>query len=170
VNNAGMGENGALAEQSADDQETVTRLNVIAPMRLTRALVPGLLARRRGGVINVASEAAMLPGQPGGGVYAASKAFLASYGESLAAELRPHGLRATTVCPGFVRTEMTRGLQDQAPPSIVWVPVERVVAATLRAFAAGRPLVVPGAQYKLADAAVRLLPRPLLRAALRRGA
>lgn len=168
VNNAGMGEGGPLTEQSADVQEKVAGLNVIAPVRLTRALLPGLLERGRGGVINVASLSGMLPGQPDGGMYAASKAFLASYGQSVAIELGSHGLRATTVCPGFVRTELTRGLQDRRPPSIVWVPVERVVADTLRAFAARRPLVVPGVQYKLADAAIRLLPRPALRAAMRR--
>jgi hypothetical protein len=168
VNNAGMGESGPLAEQSADDQERVVRLNVIAPIRLTRAVAPGLLERGRGGVINVASAAAMLPGQPDGGVYSASKAFLGSYGESLAAEFAARGLRSTTVWPGFSRTDMTGGLQDQSPPSITWVSVERVVADTLRAFAAGRPRAVPGAQYKLADVLTRLLPLPLLRAVMRR--
>lgn len=169
VNNAGTGDGGPPSEMPADEQERVVRLNVIAPVRLARALAPGLLARGRGGVINVASLTAMLPGQPDGGAYAASKAFLASYGESLAADLAGRGPRVTTVCPGYARTEMTAGLQERGLPAVAWVPVERVVADTLRAFAAGRPLVVPGAQYKTADALLRLLPRPVLRAVLRRG-
>ena len=170
VNNAGVGDGGPATETTADDQERVVRLNVIAPMRLTRAIAPGLLERGRGGVINVASLTAMLPGEPDGGAYAASKAFLTSYGESLAAEFAGRGPLVTTVCPGWARTEMTAGLQERGLPSVAWVPVERVVADTLRAFAAGRPLVVPGVQYKTADVLLRLLPRPVLRVALRRGA
>ena len=170
VNNAGMGDGGTSAEMPADDQERVVRLNVIAPVRLARAIAPGLLDRGCGGVINVSSLTAMLPGQPDGGAYAASKAFLVSYGESLAAEFAGRGPRVTTVCPGWARTEMTAGLQERGLPAVAWVPVERVVAGALRAFAAGRRLVVPGGQYKAADALLRLLPRPALRAVLRRGA
>lgn len=170
VNNAGIGDDGPRTGHPADDQEQLTRVNVLAPLRLACAIAPELAARGRGGVINVASLAAMLPGQPGGGAYAASKAFLIAYSESLSAELKRHDVRVTVVCPGFVRTELTRELQAMSPPSLIWVSAERVVADALRGFAARRPLVVPGAQYKAADVALRLLPRSVIRMLLAVGA
>jgi short-subunit dehydrogenase len=165
VNNAGVGSGGTLEEVSADEQERQLRVNTVAPVRLVRAALPRMIEQRHGGVINVASMAASIPATPGSALYGAAKAFLRSYSEGLAAEVRGHGIRVVGVQPGFVRTAMTEGLQRTDPPSVVWVRADRVVAESLRALAAGRVSVVPGFQYKAADAVAQVLPRSLLRLA-----
>ncbi|MFE9247185.1 SDR family NAD(P)-dependent oxidoreductase [Nocardiopsis sp. NPDC006938] len=174
VNNAGRGDGGTFAEQDPGEIDAMIDLNVRAALHLARAVLPVQIARRADGfegplgVVNVASMAGEVPANPGGSVYGAGKKFLTVWSESVAAEVRRHGVHVTVVQPGFVRTDMTRGVQEQGMPEFAFVSKEQVVRDSLVAWSAGRPAVVPGAQYKLADGVLRLLPRPLIRAVARR--
>ncbi|QVQ50337.1 SDR family NAD(P)-dependent oxidoreductase [Spiractinospora alimapuensis] len=176
VNNAGVGGGGPLARQDLTDIQASIDLNVRAVVRLTHAAMSSMRRRRATGgprgVINISSMAGALPAMPGNAVYAAGKAFVRSFTESVALEETSHGLRATAVLPGYVRTPMTVGLQAADPPDVVWVSAERVVTESLRAFAAGRTHVVPGYQYKIADVLLGVVPGAVVRrgvlAAMRR--
>ncbi|MCP2339883.1 SDR family NAD(P)-dependent oxidoreductase [Actinomadura rupiterrae] len=161
VNNAGYGAFGAFAEIPIGDQLREVELNVNALMRLTHAALPGMLARGRGGVLNVASMSGFAP-SPGSAAYGATKAYVASFSESLHAEVIGQGVHVTALCPGFTRTE------DGHEPHPLWLRREDVARAGLDAVEAGRALCVPGVQYKAVMPALKVLPRPLLRAAANR--
>jgi uncharacterized protein len=163
VNNAGLGVTGTFAERTAAQAEHQIGLNVTAVVRLTHAALPAMLSRGHGGVLNVSSVAGFFP-SPGAAVYGASKAFVTSFSESLAAELKGTGVHVTALCPGFTRTRA----RDQAvsgPAGLAWLDADKVAAAGLEAVAAGRVLSVPGAQYKSALSLTRMVPRALVRSA-----
>lgn len=174
VNNAGRGDGGVFVDQGPDDIDAMIDLNVRAVLHLARAVLPVQIARaasgtdRRLGVINVSSMAGEVPSNPGGSVYGGGKKFIALWSESVSAEVRGKGVYVTTVFPGFVRTDMTRGVQEQGMPEFAFVAREQVVRDSLRAWSAGRSVVVPGAAYKTADGLLRVLPRSLVRAVARR--
>lgn len=174
VNNAGRGDGGAFTEQDPDEIDAMIDLNVRAVLRLARAVLPVQVARSAGGydgrlgVVNVSSMAGEIPANPGGSVYGAGKKFVTLWSESVAAEVRKQGVHVTVVLPGFVRTDMTRGVQEQGMPAFAFVPKEHIVRDSLVAWSAGRSAVIPGAQYKAADGVLRFLPRPLVRALARR--
>lgn len=161
VNNAGYGAFGAFAEQPLGDQLAQIELNVTALVRLTHAALPGMVERGRGGVLNVASMSGFAP-SPGSATYGATKAYVASFSESLHSEVADKGVHVTALCPGFTRTE------DDVPSTLLWLRRDDVARAGLDAVAAGRALCIPGMQYKAAFPALRLVPRPLLRAAVNR--
>jgi short-subunit dehydrogenase len=164
VNNAGFGSRGALADASPARQEAMLRLHTLAPMRLTQAALPVLLRNGRGAVVNVSSVASFL--YSGGNVnYCATKAYLTTFSEGLAAELRGTGVRAQALCPGFTRSEfhqrMDADIRDV--PSWMWMSAGHVVETSLRNLERGGPVVcVPGVRYKLAVLLLRLLPRRLI--------
>ena len=163
VNNAGLGVTGTFAERTAAQAEHQIGLNVTAVVRLTHAALPAMLSRGHGGVLNVSSVAGFFP-SPGAAVYGASKAFVTSFSESLAAELKGTGVHVTALCPGFTRTRA----RDQAvsgAAGLAWLDADKVAAAGLEAVAAGRVLSVPGAQYKSALSLTRMVPRALVRSA-----
>lgn len=174
VNNAGRGDGGTFADQDPAEIDAMIDLNVRAVLQLARAVLPVQIARRANGyteplgVVNVASMAGEIPANPGGSVYGAGKKFVTLWSESVAAEVRKHGVQVTVVLPGFVRTDMTRGVQEQGMPAFAFVPKEHIVRDSLATWSAGRSAVIPGAQYKAADGILRLLPRPLVRAVARR--
>jgi uncharacterized protein len=174
VNNAGRGDGGTFAEQDPAEIDAMIDLNVRAVLKLARAVLPVQIARRANGykeglgVVNVASMAGEIPVNPGGSVYGAGKKFVTLWSESVAAEVRGHGVHVTVVLPGFVRTDMTRGVQEQGMPAFALVPKEHIVRDSLIAWSAGRSAVVSGPQYRAADGLLRLLPRPLIRAVARR--
>lgn len=161
VNNAGYGAFGAFAELDLDDQLREIELNVTALVRLTHAALPGMLRRGRGGVLNVASMAGFAP-SPGSATYGATKAYVASFSESLHAEVIGKGVNVTALCPGFTRTS------DDGEANLLWLRRDDVARAGLDAVAAGRALCVPGAQYKAALPALKIMPRTVLRAAANR--
>ncbi|RPI49792.1 MAG: SDR family oxidoreductase, partial [Chloroflexi bacterium] len=103
VNNAGVGKRGVFAELDHDFQAAMVRLNVNAVVELTRLYLPGMRARHRGGVINVASNAAFQP-VPYMAVYAATKAFVLHFSEALAEEVGPGGVWVMALCPGATDT------------------------------------------------------------------
>src|SRR3954471_20420213 len=104
VNNAGFGTFGPFAETDLDQELRELQLNVVTLTHLTKRFLPGMLARRRGGVLNVGSTAGFQPG-PLMAVYYATKAYVLSFSEALAEELRNTGITVTALCPGPTRTE-----------------------------------------------------------------
>jgi short-subunit dehydrogenase len=166
VNNAGFGRSGRFVEVDADASAEQVELNVTALVRLTRAALPALVARGRGAVLNVSSVAGFQPG-PGAAVYAATKAFVTSFTESLHEELRGTGVTATALCPGYTRTEfqeVSGAVDDVAKlPSFAWLAADQVARDGLRDAAAGRVLSIPGTQYKAFVAAGSVVPRTLKR-------
>ncbi len=163
VNNAGLGVRSAFAEGDVADQERLLDLNVRAVLRLSGAAVPGMVGRGRGAVLNVSSVAGWLPF----GTYGASKAWVTTFTEGLAAELRGSGVTATALCPGYTRTEFhDRMGVRRTGPSWMWLDAQRVVAEGLADTERGRVVSVPTRRYKAAAALLQAAPRPLLRHAL----
>lgn len=169
INNAGFGLRGPFERQAPGELVDMIELNVRAPVELARALVPGMIARGHGAILNVASTAAFTAG-PGLAVYYASKAFLLSFSQALHEECRLHGVRVSCLCPGATATEFgaRSGLADSALFRRMQGPVEPVVSAGLAGLRANRAVVVPGWQNRLAVFATRVLPRSVARRGLYR--
>ncbi|MDQ2826481.1 MAG: SDR family oxidoreductase [Actinomycetota bacterium] len=159
VNNAGVGAQGRFAEIPLDWQDGQVRLNVLAPVRLTHAALQGMLARGRGGVLNVSSIAGTQP-LPNVATYSATKAYLSSFSHSLHEEVRRSGIAVTALLPGFTRTGFheVAGANRTVVPAGAWMSAEAVAAAGLRAVARGRAQCVPGLGYRILSALSRLTP------------
>ena len=152
INNAGFGLAGKAAELDAQEQLRMIDLNIRALTDLTLRFLPGMLARRRGGIINVASVAAFMPG-PGMAVYFASKAYVLSFTDALAEELRGTGVHATSLCPGPVETgfQQRAGMRTgQHAGRVKPLSAAEVAAAGWTAFNKGERMMVPGFANKLA--------------------
>jgi short-subunit dehydrogenase len=165
VNNAGFGTRGKLADASPAIQEAMLQLHVVAPMRLTQAALPVLLANRRGAIVNVSSVASFIY-SAGNVNYCATKAYLTTFSEGLAAELAGTGVKAQALCPGFTRSEFHRRMDADVNeiPRWMWMSADHVVNTSLRALDRGRPVVcIPGFRYKLMVLLLRFIPRGLLR-------
>jgi len=161
VNNAGVGDFASFHEADPVKLAAMLQLNVVALTELTRALVPGMVARGRGRVLNVASTAAFMPG-PLMAVYYASKAYVLSFGEAIAHELRPLGVAVTTVCPGPVASGFQAGATMERSKLVSGrriMDVETCARLALRAMERGDAVEVLGARGKLQAFAPRLLPR-----------
>ena len=174
INNAGLGDLGPFAASDPRHNEQIMLVNMVALTSLTRHLLPKMMARKRGGILNVSSSAGFLP-IPGFAVYAATKAYVTSFSEALRAELRGTGVSVCALCPGPVHTEFQEiakrpSGQSESGPEFVHVSVEQVVRDALAALEADRPLVIPGFIMKLGMFLVRLTPMPILRWASRFGA
>ncbi len=165
VNNAGIGTSGRFFERPVDGEERVVKVNVLAVLRLTAAALPGMIARRHGGIVNVSSVAGF-QALPGSATYCASKAFVTAFTESIAGETAGTGVHVTVVSPGFTRTAMSG--EGSGVPGFLLLESDRVARAALDAVERGSPLVIPGPQWKAIVAGTRQLPRPLLRALTRR--
>jgi short-subunit dehydrogenase len=145
VNNAGFGDIGPLHEAEPEKLERMVALNCTALMRLTRAVLPGMLERDHGGILNISSGFGLTT-MPGVAVYAGTKHFVSAFTESLHAELAGSGVVVCHVCPGPVRTEFLEvaGNPTGVPPSLVEVSAEAVARQSVRAFDRRRALLVPG--------------------------
>jgi len=164
VNNAGFGLRGAHTALDADRQLAMVQLNVGAVTALTRLLLPGIRERGRGGILNVASVAGFLPG-PRMAVYYASKAYVLSFSEALAEELRDSRVVVSCLCPGPVRTGFAAvaGL-DKSPTFQRFArDAEETARAGHAGFRAGKVVVLPGWFARLSVLLVRLAPRSLVR-------
>ena len=160
VNNAGFGVPGEFAEVPLERSLLMIDVHVLASVRLSRAALPGMIARRRGAIINVSSIGAFLP-RPGDAVYCATKAYLNAFSEALAGELRGSGVQMQALCPGFVPTEFLdqpehQRLQVKARiPKWLWTPAEDVIAASLQALRHDQLICVPGFKNRLIVVAAR---------------
>lgn len=164
VNNAGLGVYGPFAETNLARQLEVIQVNVAALTDLTGRILPGMVARRRGRILNVASTAAFQPG-PYQAVYYASKAYVLSFSEALAEELRGTGVTVTALCPGPTTTEFQEraSMDGEARlPAPFVLDAASVAKAGWDAAKRGKGLVVPGAANKILKEAVRLSPRRLV--------
>jgi short-subunit dehydrogenase len=171
INNAGLGDVGAFATSDPTRNEQMMLVNMVALTSLTRRLLPRMIARHRGAILNVSSSAGFLP-IPGFAVYAATKAYVTSFSEALRAELRGTGVSVCALCPGPVPTEFQEaakrpGGQPEGGPEFVHVSAEHVVRDALAAIEADRPLVIPGFVMKFGMFLVRITPMSILRWAAR---
>jgi uncharacterized protein len=167
INNAGLGDSGIFAKSDPDRNKEMTAVNVTALTLLTRHLLTQMIAKHRGGILNVSSSAGFLP-IPGSAVYAATKAYVTSFSEALRAELCGTGVSVCALCPGPVVTEFQQvarreGAQPDIGPNFLVVTVEQVVRDALAALGADRPLVIPGFAMKLLMLLARIMPMPILR-------
>lgn len=164
INNAGFAQYGPFVETDAAVELGMLTVNVVTLTRLTKLILPGMVARGSGRVLNVASTAAFMPG-PLMAVYYASKAYVLSLSEALADELRDTGCSVTALCPGAVRT----GFQERAAMEdsklvkgrTLLDPAE-VARQGLEGALRGDPLVVPGVMSKLQSIVPRFVPRAFL--------
>lgn len=161
VNNAGFGVRGMLATAPPEPQAAMLHLHTLAPMRLTRAALPGMIRRGSGAVINVSSVASFI--YAAGNVnYCATKAYLTVFSEGLARELEGTGVTVQALCPGFTHTEFHQrmGFDKRDVPGWMWMDAKDVVDYSLACLDRGGPVIcVPGARYRLIVALLRLVPR-----------
>jgi short-subunit dehydrogenase len=168
INNAGLGDRGSFAKAEPERVREILAVNVVALTRLTHALLPAMISRKRGAILNVSSIAGFMPIRTMA-TYAASKAYVTSFSEAIRGEVRKAGVTVTALCPGPVTTEFSQvaqrnsGKQERSSPGFTHVPVEEVVRAGLRAIERNKPLVVPGLVMKIAVLLVRLTPMAILR-------
>jgi len=163
VNNAGFGLSGRFAELDAARQREMIDLNVASLTELCRAVAPGMIERKGGAILNVASTAAFQPG-PNMAVYFATKAYVLSFTEALHEELKPHGIKVTALCPGPTKTEFgeVAGFRDGRFDRLS-TDAAGVVRAGIKALDRNRALVVPGWLNKVGASSTRFVPRPLVR-------
>ncbi len=164
VNNAGFGAFGPALDQPLERQLAMIQVNVAALVALTRRLVPGMVERGRGRVLNVGSVAAFQPG-PGHAVYYATKAFVLSFSEALAHELSGTGVTVTVTSPGSTRTEFQEVAGKPSRGGWLEADVESVAAHGYAAMQRGEVVSIPGLGNRMTVAASRLLPRAWVRRA-----
>jgi hypothetical protein len=174
VNNAGLLTVGPVAKAIPEKELNLIEVDVAAVVDLCCRFLPGMVDRRRGAVLNVASLGAFGP-VPGQASYGAAKAFVLSYTEALRGELRGSGVIATALCPGPVKTGFgdTAGFSDEdaeaALPQVMWKTAEEVAVAAIEGLATGKGVVVPGGVNRAAGLLYRLAPRDLILPLLVRG-
>lgn len=174
VNNAGYGLAGHYTDPRWESHAHFIRLMVTAVCELTWRLVAPMQSRRKGYIINVSSLAGLVPGSAGHTLYAASKAFLIRFSESLAAENQHRGVRVSALCPGFTWSEFhdvagTREIVNRMP-SWMWMDADAVVAYGLESVFRNPPRVVavPGRVNRTIGLLMRLVPSALARGFARR--
>lgn len=173
VNCAGIATTGPISRAGTDAELRVLEIDVAAVVDLTIAFLPGMVDRGHGAILNVASTGAFQP-LPGQASYGAAKAFVLSYTQSLAAELKGSGIVATVLCPGPVHTgfgERAGFPADAAAASLpraMWVPVDKVAATGLAALERGKVVAIPGFVNRVFAGLGNLVPDHLLAAAVAR--
>ncbi len=149
VNNAGIGGHGPFAELPIDEEERRIRLNLLAPARLTSAVLPGMIERGRGGIVNVSSVSGEQP-VPYVATYSATKAYLTTFSEALHEEVRRQGVTVVAVLPGFTRTEFHEAADmSRRLPGPMWMSSDAIAEGALKALAEGRAVCVPGTGYRV---------------------
>jgi uncharacterized protein len=165
VNNAGYGVPGYYARTSWKDQKDFLQVLVVAPCELTHALLPAMIERRFGRIVNVASLAGLIPGTPGHTLYAASKAFMVKFSESLLLENQRHNVLTTALCPGFTHTEFhdVAGVKARVSKfgKAWWSTAQQVAEAGYDGVMRGRSIVITGRRSKQLAAIMKILPEPI---------
>jgi short-subunit dehydrogenase len=161
INNAGFGINKSFLESEIKAEQELLDVLVTAPMRLTHAVLPGMLQRNTGVIVNVSSVASWIAG----GTYSAAKSYLTVFTESLHTELRSTKVKISALCPGFTRTEFhQRGrMKMKGLPNFMWLSAEKVVEKSWRDANAGKVISIPGWQYLILSSISRFGPRPMVR-------
>ena len=165
VNNAGFGTYGTFAGLDPGHEHAEVMVNAVAAVDLAHAVLPGMLARRSGAIITVASSIAFQP-SPWQAVYGATKAFALAFSEALWAETRGSGVRILALCPGPVATGFFASLGDQrATSSMIYrrtADPADVVRAGLRGLDHDAMTVIPGLRTRLLAQGHRFLPRTVM--------
>jgi short-subunit dehydrogenase len=163
INNAGFGVSGGIADAPQPRLLEMIDLNVRALTELCRLVLPAMVERRRGAILNVASTAAFQAG-PNMAVYYASKAYVLSFTEAVHQELKAAGVKVTALCPGPTATEFfeVAGAASGRLAQMATDPVA-VVRAGLEGLAKNKAIVIPGAMNKITAQSNRLLPRAVMR-------
>jgi hypothetical protein len=160
VNNAGFGARGLFKDLDLKRQLDIIQVNIAALTHLTRLFLPGMLSRRRGGVLNVASTAAFQPG-PNMAVYYASKSYVLHFTEALREECRGSGVTISAFCPGPTATEFQQvaGMTPTAMYRAAVMTAGEAARKGYRGFRRGKTIVIPGFQNKLGAFLAQLGPR-----------
>jgi len=163
VNNAGFGTNGDFLALDGAREVGMVKLNALTPLELAQHLLPAMVARKSGGIINVSSIGAFQP-VPYMATYGATKAFVLSFSEAVAEEVRGTGVRVMALCPGPVPTGFQQVAGSGISPSqrATILTAEDTVRRGLHAYEGSRTVLVPGVGNKLSLVASRSLPRPLM--------
>ena len=161
INNAGFGINKSFLESDINAEQDLLDVLVTAPMRLTHAVLPVMLKRNSGIIVNVSSVASWIAG----GTYSAAKSYLTVFTESLHTELRSTKVKISALCPGFTRTEFhQRGrMKMKGLPNFMWLSAEKVVKKSWQDANAGKVISIPGWQYLILSSISRFGPRPMVR-------
>jgi hypothetical protein len=163
VNNAGYGLAGTYASTSWEDQAAFLQVMLHAPSELAHKVLPGMVERRFGRILNVASLAGLIPGSGGHTLYGAVKSYLVKFSQSLHLENLATGVHVTALCPGFTWSEFhdvngTREQVGRATPDWLWLGADEVAATGYEAVEANRAICVPGAPNKAIAAVAKLAP------------
>jgi short-subunit dehydrogenase len=161
VNNAGFGIKESFIDTQIKKEQELLDVLVTAPLRLTHAVLPGMIKRNNGTIVNVSSVASWIAG----GTYSAAKSYLTVFTEYLHTELKGTNVNISALCPGFTRTEFhQRGkMRMNGLPNFMWLTVDQVVAQSWKYAKAGKVICIPGWQYLILSTVARIAPRPLVR-------
>ena len=161
INNAGFGIKRSFIDSDLKKEQELLDVLVTAPMRLAHAVLPQMIKRDSGVIVNVSSIASWITG----GTYSAAKSYLTVFSEYLHTELRGTNIKVSALCPGFTRTEFhERGkMRMSGLPNFMWLTSGQVVAKSWRYAKAGKVVCIPGWQYLILSAIARTAPRPLVR-------
>ncbi len=172
VNNAGYGVPGRYLSSDWKSHADFLQVMVTAVCELTHRFLPGMESAGRGGVLNIASMAGLVPSSAGHTLYAASKSFMIKFSESLALESGPRGVKVTALCPGFTYSEFhdvtgTRA-QMAGMSKAMWLQADDVARQGLDALEAGTLMCIPGWRYRMIRRLTKLLPDSLALAMVNR--
>jgi len=163
INNAGFGIKDSFLDSDLNREQELLDVLVTAPMRLTHAVLPTMIKRNQGVIVNVSSVASFIAG----GTYSAAKSYLTVFTEYLHTELRDTKIKVSALCPGFTKTEFhARGKMKMGGlPNYMWTDVNDVVKKSWKYAKAGKVICIPGWQYMLLSTIARIAPRPIVRKA-----
>ena len=163
INNAGFGIKDSFVDSALVKEQELLDVLVTAPMRLTHSVLPQMVKRDSGVIVNVSSVASFIAG----GTYSAAKSYLTVFSEYLHTELRDTNIKVSALCPGFTRTEFhARGKMKMGGlPNYMWTDVNDVVKKSWKYAKAGKVICIPGWQYMLLSTIARIAPRPIVRKA-----
>jgi len=161
INNAGFGIKQSFTDSKIKKEQELLDVLVTAPMRLTHAVLPQMLKRDSGVIVNVSSVASWIAG----GTYSAAKSYLTVFSEYLNTELKSTNIKISALCPGFTRTEFhQRGkMRMSGLPNFMWLSSDQVVAKSWKYAKAGKAICIPGWQYLTLSTIARVAPRPFVR-------
>jgi short-subunit dehydrogenase len=149
VNNAGFGMDGTFADSDTQSKQIMINVHIAACVRFANAVLPAMVSRRRGAIINVSSLAAFLP-RPRRVMYCSTKAFLVTFSRAMSSEVAINGVRVLALCPGYTRTEFHSNLDEKGQamlaklPRMLWMSPEEVVRYAFKALDKHNPVCVPG--------------------------